>query len=122
MLAAIAALVVGYVPLTGLDHLHHHIDHGLEFFHDRLHIGHHDHGGPDEHPADPREEHDDGDPGDESESGSAVVSLGQSAQVQPPAVEIDDSASPTVGHTQLRVVRAFDQPLHPSWDSRAPPC
>jgi len=122
VLAAVAALVIGYVPLTGLDHLHLHIDHGHEFFHDHLHIGHHEHGDRHDHPAEPSDDHDHGDPGDEQDLGSAVVSLGQAAQVRPPAVEIEGSASPVRGRTLPASDCAFDQePLHPSWDSRAPP-
>ena len=118
MLAAVVTLVVTYVPLTGLDHLHLHIDQGLQFFHDHLHIGHHEHGQP--HQAQPSENHDD-DSSEEQDLESAVVSLGHGAQVQAAVVNVETADSSVEGRTALPADRATDQPLHPSWDSRAPP-
>ncbi len=118
MFAAIVTLIVSYVPLTGLDHLHLHLDHGLRFFHDHLHIGQHDHGHP--HDTEPSENHDD-DSGEDKDPGSAVVSLGHAAQVLPSAVEFEGPSSPVADQTALVDAIAFDETLHPSWDSRAPP-
>lgn len=117
--AAVVALVVTYVPLTGLDHLHLHIDHGLQFFHDHLHIGHHEHDH--SHRTQPSDNHNDNDSGDEQDLESAVVSVGHAAQVRPAVVDVEDAASSIAGRTALPANRATDQPLHPSWDSRAPP-
>lgn len=121
-IAAVAVLVVGYVPLTGLDHLHLHIDHGVRLFHDHLHIGNHQHAHHHQNPAEPVKDTERDDRGEDRDPVSAVVSLGHPAQVRPPAVRIADSASPIAGRTVQPVVIPFVEPLHPSWDSRAPPC
>jgi len=118
VLAATVTLIVGYVPTTGLDHLHLHLDHGFRLFHDHLHIGHHDHG----HPHDTtRPENHDGDSGKDKDPGSAVVTIGHGAQVQPAAVQLDGPSAPVADHTAPVTAVAFDEPLHPFWHSRAPP-
>ena len=121
MLAAVAALVVGYVPLTGLDHLHLHVDHGLHVFHDHLHIGHHEHDHHHRHPAEPGGSPDDDDSGDEQDRRSVVVSLGHAAQIRPPAVEIANSEAAVVRIPTRSAAVVVEATLHPSWNPRAPP-
>jgi hypothetical protein len=114
-------LVLSYVPLTALDHLHLHIDHGLHLFHEHLHIGHHEHETEDRHRRDHREPHDPGQSDDECPSSSAVISLGQAAQVRPVAVFLDVAgAQAAVPSPELAVV-PFEEPTHHSRNPRAPP-
>jgi hypothetical protein len=117
--ATVAVLVIGYIPLTALNHLHLHIDRGLEFIHDHLHIGHHEHG---RHNTDSHQDtrHDDAD--EEPLQPSSVVTFALGAQVRPPAVEIQAVRAAVEERPWIATdhdVRTVA--LHPSWDSRAPP-
>ena len=115
-----AALVLAYVPLTGLDHLHLHLEHGLRFAHDHLHVGHHEHSHAE--PADPapdgRGEHRDG---DDDSAGSAVVSFGNASQVRPLGIDLErqDSRLPNQGLRDVAI--GTGAALRPSWQPRAPP-
>lgn len=90
VLVAVVALVLGYVPETGLDHLHLHVKNGHEFVHDHLHVGLHEHGQPG--PAAPADTHDDH--GETPGRRSAMVSYAQAAQQRPPSVEVAQVAIP----------------------------
>jgi hypothetical protein len=116
-LAVIPLLILSYLPLTGLDHLHLHISPKIEFIHAHLHIGHHNHSDP----ADGEPDGADPDSGDPPHA-SAVVSYGHAHQICPDALQLPASPSPS----RPRLISAparpdAKTPAHPSWDSRAPP-
>jgi hypothetical protein len=126
-IVAVAALVTGYIPLTGFDHLHLHIDHGVRFFHDHLNIGHHEHGhhhahgGHETHPARSSGDRGDGDGSDDSRPASTVVTLGHVAQVVPAEARLEADGTPLLIATSQPTAIERDESLHPSWQSRAPP-
>jgi hypothetical protein len=120
-LVGIAALVVGYVPLTGLDHLHLHIDHGLHFIHDHLHIGQHKHDHVARWSGRPVDRRDHRDSDDDEITGSAVVSFSHSSQLRPPAIDVTGQLSPVATGGEHRFLVDDSSTPHPSWKSRAPP-
>jgi hypothetical protein len=118
-LVTIAMLVVAYVPETGLDHLHLHVEDGHEFVHDHVHVGHHEHDH-DHHPAAPTDTHDDH--GTSPHGRSAVVSYSQAAQVLPPSVDVAWVATAVEERAWLELDQGErSAKVHPPWSPRAPP-
>jgi hypothetical protein len=120
VLVTVTPVLIGYVPETGLDHLHLHHKDGVELIHDHVHVGHHEHDSHQHSPGKADESRDDhGDyPGDRS----IVVTYTRAAQVQPPAVVVETAATAleeTPWSATDPVRRSTE--VHPAWSPRAPP-